>query len=324
MRGVESSIFPKIVGLRYRSRRPALAFALGDMMETEIFSPAKINLTLAITGKRSDGFHGLTSLVAPVSFGDQVSVRALSGGSSIVLTTNNASLPVDESNIAWRAADRFLKRFGIEASIEIRIEKRIPIGAGLGGGSSNGSAVLSGLAKLFDVDDFEALTSIATELGSDCPLFLRPEPLIMRGRGEVIERLGGKVIGRIAGKLVVLFNPGFGISTAWAYGSLAASPQFYANESEAEAELAEWKRGERPLESLLMNSFDEIIGRKYPSIPLLLECIRKETGATCLMSGSGSSCFAFCDGSAIARIRSIISDKWGQSAFFEAARIWDI
>lgn len=310
--------------MRYRVARPALGFALEKMTEIEIFSPAKINLTLAITGKREDGFHSLTSLVAPLSFGDQVSIAVRRGGSGIVLTTSNAALPVDESNIAWQAADRFLKRFGVEASLKIRIEKRIPIGAGLGGGSSNGSSVLSGLAKLFDIDDFKVITSIAEELGSDCPLFLRPEPLVMRGRGELIERLSSDVIRTLAGRSVVLFKPGFGISTAWAYGALAAAPQDYASASEAEAKLEEWKRGERSLETLLMNSFDGAVGRKYPSIPLLLESIRMETGAACLMSGSGSSCFVVCEGSGIDRIRSMVVEKWGQTAFFEVARIVDI
>ena len=309
--------------MRYQGPGPALWFTLEKMTEIEIFSPAKINLTLAITGKRGDGFHRLTSLVAPLSFGDDVTVGVLRGGSGIVLTTSNPALAVDETNIAWSAADRFLKRFGIDASVNIRIEKRIPIGAGLGGGSSNGSSVLSGLAKLFDIDDVEALTNIAEELGSDSPLFLSPEPLIMRGRGELIERLESDVIRTIAGKSVIVLKPGFGISTTWAYGALAAAPQDYASDSEAEAKLEEWKRGERSLESLFMNSFDGVVGRKFPSIPLLLESIRTETGAACLMSGSGSSCFALCDGSEIDRIRSIVAEKWGQNAFFEVARILD-
>lgn len=293
-------------------------------MEIEIFSPAKINLTLAVSGKREDGFHDLASLVAPLSFGDQVILGVGRGRSGIVLDTNEESLPAGEGNIAWRAADRFLRTFGIKASVRIRIEKRIPIGAGLGGGSSNASAVLNGLSQLFEIDDFEAVSSIAAELGSDCPLFLRPEPLVMRGRGELIERLDPDLARSLAGKSLALFKPGFGISTVWAYRALAAAPQHYANASRSETDLDEWKAGKRSLNSLLLNSFESVIGLKYPSIPLLLEKIRIEIGIDCLMSGSGSTCFALCEKSEMNRIRAIIEEHWGKSAFFEPTCIMDI
>lgn len=294
------------------------------MMEIEVFSPAKINLSLAITGKRADGFHGLTSLVVPLAFGDQVSLSVERGSSGISLSADNEFLPVDEGNIAWRAADRFLRKFEIQASVRIRIEKRIPIGAGLGGGSSNGSAVLSGLAQLFEIGEIEALSNIAAELGSDCPLFLYREPLIMRGRGELIERLDSGVIRRLAGKTLALFKPSFGISTAWAYRALAGAPQHYASAARIEVKLEEWKQGKRSIESVLMNSFDSVVGQKYPCIPLLLEQIRAETGIIGLMSGSGSSCFALCEDSEMTRVRSIVAEKWGDSAFFKATRILDI
>ena len=294
------------------------------MAEIEIFSPAKINLTLAITGRREDGFHNLASLVVPLAFGDDVRIKTRPERSGIVLATSNENLPVDAGNIAWRAADLFLKTFGIRSSVDIEIRKRIPIGAGLGGGSSNGSAVLRGLSQLFEIDDSEAISNIAAKLGSDCPLFLQAEPLIMRGRGDAIERLDPDIIRSLAGMPLALFKPSFGISTAWAYRELAASPHLYASASQTESELEQWKQGKRSLDSLLMNSFSSVVGQKYPSIPLILESIQAETGSACLMSGSGSSCFALCKGSEMARIRSIVSEKWGKSAFFGATRILDI
>ncbi len=102
-------------------------------MEIAISSPAKINLSLAVTGLRADGFHSLTSLVAPLAFGDRVSLKVETGENGISLESSDPQLPVDEQNIAWRAADRFLRYFRVEARVDIRIEKNIPIGAGLGG-----------------------------------------------------------------------------------------------------------------------------------------------------------------------------------------------
>ncbi len=292
-------------------------------MEIEISSPAKINLMLAVTGLRDDGYHSLTSLVAPLSFGDTILLSVESGGREISLSSTNPDLPVDEANIAWRAADQFLQRFGLEAKIEIRIEKDIPVGAGLGGGSSNAAAVLKGLARFFDIQDTLALKELALNLGSDCPLFLHPEPLIMRGRGEEIERLNDAAKNSLADESLVLFKPSFGISTPWAYQSLAQSGD-YADESEIENRLEMWKNGGLPLSEFLANSFDSVVGRKFPSIPLMLNSIRQETGVSCLMSGSGSCCFALCDEKTAMGVRELVAEKWGDRAFFESTRIVDI
>ncbi len=292
-------------------------------MEIEISSPAKINLMLAVTGLRDDGFHSLTSLVAPLSFGDTIFIRVKAGKTGISLETSDPILPEDDRNIAWRAADLFLKRFGLDTRVEIRIEKNIPIGAGLGGGSSNAAAVLKGLATLFEIQDGPALRDLAEKLGSDCPLFLNPEPLIMRGRGEEIERLDDAAKQSLAGESLVLFKPAFGISTLWAYQSLARFGE-YAEASEAEKRLSAWKKGALSLSELLFNSFDSVVGRKYPSIPLMLESIRQKTGVSCLMSGSGSACFALCNQANEAGIRGLVAEYWGASAFFRSTRIADI
>jgi len=292
-------------------------------MEIEISSPAKINLMLAVTGLRDDGFHSLTSLVAPLSFGDTIFLRVEAGKQGISLESSDPALPNDDGNIAWRAGDLFLKRFGLDSKVEIRIEKNIPIGAGLGGGSSNAATVLKGLAALFEIQDGPALRELAEELGSDCPLFLNPEPLIMRGRGEDIERLNDAAKQTLAGESLVLFKPAFGISTPWAYQSLARLGD-YAEASEAEKRLSAWKEGALSLSELLSNSFDSVVGRKYPSIPLMLESIREKTGVSCLMSGSGSTCFALCDAAKAASVRDLVAEYWGAKAFFQSTRIADI
>lgn len=292
-------------------------------MEIEISSPAKINLMLAVTGLRDDGFHSLTSLVAPLSFGDTIFIRVEPGKKGISLETSDPTLPSDDENIAWRAADLFLKRFGIDTGVKLRIEKNIPIGAGLGGGSSNAATVLKGLATLFEIQDGPALRELAEKLGSDCPLFLNPEPLIMRGRGEEIERLSDAAKRSLAGESLVLFKPAFGISTPWAYQSLARSGD-YAEASETEKRLSAWKEGALSLSELLFNSFDSVVGRKYPSIPLMLESIRQKTGASCLMSGSGSACFALCNEAKASCVNDLVAEYWGARAFFRSTRIADI
>jgi len=294
------------------------------MAEIEIPSPAKINLYLAVTGRRKDGFHSLTSLVAPLEFGDRIAIRARKGRSGIKLDSNYKSIPLDQSNLVWQAASRFLDRFGIEAELFVYIDKRIPVGAGLGGGSSNATSTLKGLSQLFGIDDEPGIRSLAESLGSDCALFLGNAPVIMRGRGEQLESLKPEARRGLSGLRLALFKPSFGVSTVWAYKSLAAEPSLYVDPKKAEAQLGAWGRGESPLGSVLYNSFSAVASPKYPAIPLVLDRISASMGTPCIMSGSGSCCFALAGDHEIERIRSIVAECWGKKAFFQATRIADI
>ena len=170
----------------------------GDPVSTAtIFSPAKINLFLAITGRQADGFHGLVSVVAPVAFGDTLHVRHRSQEpgagcreAEFTLGCDDPDLPTDESNLVLRAARAFAKATGWRGEVNFRLEKRIPVSAGLGGGSSNAVAALRALNGIAGKPlDAARLAELAAELGSDCPLFLHDGPVVMRGRGERVEPL---------------------------------------------------------------------------------------------------------------------------------------
>jgi len=293
-------------------------------MPIELLCPAKINWLLAITEKREDGFHELVSLVAPLAFGDRLRLRRSLSKGGISLQIFGADLSDGPDNLARRAAELFLDRFDLQVGIDMELEKRIPIGAGLGGGSSNAAGVLRGLSWLFEIDDEATLMELAAELGSDCPLFLRGEPVVMRGRGERLESLNEFQRHSLDAAPVALFKPSFGISTAWAYEALAADPSQYASSQAVEDALQQWSRGDLPLAELLQNSFDPLVGNKYPCIPLLKNKILQETGCRCLLSGSGSACFAIGPVEAFARIREIVREYWGPRAFFQETTISDI
>jgi 4-diphosphocytidyl-2-C-methyl-D-erythritol kinase len=112
-----------------------------------LFSPAKINLFLAITGRRADGFHDLVSVVAPLDFGDHLELRPAAAG-TFVLECDEPAVPLGEENLILRAAREFVAGTGWRGGARFRLRKRIPIGAGLGGGSSNAVAALRGLNQL--------------------------------------------------------------------------------------------------------------------------------------------------------------------------------
>lgn len=265
------------------------------MLSIAVFSPAKINIFLAVTGRRPDGFHDLVSLVAPVTFGDTLWLREEEASGGITLTCDDPSVPTGADNLAVRAAEAWRREVGSARAIHIHLAKRIPMGAGLGGGSSNAAAVLRGLNSLCGHPlDPSALARLAAGLGSDCPLFLAGAPCVMRGRGERLEALPDAARRRLTGRRLLIFKPDFSISTPWAYGRLVASGgAAYAPASEAEARLGAWVGGDGPAERVLFNSFESVAFAKFQALPVLAERLRAFSCVDdVLMSGSGSACFA--------------------------------
>lgn len=296
------------------------------MGQIEVFSPAKINLFLAVLGRLETGFHELASLVAQLDFGDRLKIAVEDATeASVELRCSDVSLPTDRSNLAYAAAEGFLLRSGLNWKVQIDLDKEIPHGAGLGGGSSNASAVLLGLSELAEqsgalgVSRGERL-ELAAELGSDCPLFLSQKPVVMRGRGELISPLGESAIKGLAGREVLLFKPSFSIGTGWAYGELARRGD-YDDRAWAEERLAAWTSGNLELGELLFNRFELTAFEKYVGMDTLFSVL-KELGIRCLMSGSGSCCFALLEGEEQADLASEkIRDAWGNRVFLKRAHV---
>ena len=271
---------------------------------------------LSVYGRREDGFHALTSLVVALEFGDTLTIRP--SDLVDVLRCSDAAVPLGPENLVLKAAAAFRARLGREVFFEFDLDKRIPMGAGLGGGSGNAAVALRGMNELLG-EPFtnEILCEIAAELGSDCPFFIEGAPAWMRGRGEVIEPLEAELAERLRGTRLVLFRPDFGVETAWAYGRLVAgAPQTY------EAEAAGVARMERFVENgalreVLYNSFEAPVGNKYLAISTLLADLRKQ-GMACLMSGSGSCCFALLEqeGASSEEIGRFVRDAWGETVFW--------
>ena len=203
------------------------------------------------------------------------------------------------------------------------------MGAGLGGGSSDGAAALRALNRLVGSEralPADVLAGLAAELGSDCPLFLRGGLVVMRGRGERVEPLPEEASRRLRGRRVLIFKPGFGISTPWAYGRLAAAaPRSYLPVAEAETRLAAWiSAPAAPAEAIGYNNMEPPAFAKFVALPVLVEQLRREFGVAPRMSGSGSACFLLLKEETDAgRLTATIREAWGASAFVVEARIAD-
>ncbi|MBO7170061.1 MAG: 4-(cytidine 5'-diphospho)-2-C-methyl-D-erythritol kinase, partial [Clostridia bacterium] len=147
---------------------------------------AKINLFLDVTGKREDGFHELVSVMHSVGLADEIEVETKQADySCITLEMKNSSLPADERNLAYLAAEAFLDKTGITAAVHIRLEKHIPVCAGLGGGSSDAAAVLRAMNASFDNPlSVSELCELGATLGSDVPFCVVGGTRLCRGIGE--------------------------------------------------------------------------------------------------------------------------------------------
>jgi 4-diphosphocytidyl-2-C-methyl-D-erythritol kinase len=287
-----------------------------SLCELTLPSPAKVNLMLSVHGPRGDGFHALTSLVVALEFGDTLTIA--SAEKRDVLRCNDPAVPLGAENLVLKAAAAFRARLGRAVFFTFDLDKQIPLGAGLGGGSGNAAVALQGMNQLVGSPLTHAeLCEVAAELGSDCPFFIDGAPAWMRGRGEVIEPLGAALAQRLRGTRLVLFRPDFGIETGWAYGRLVAgAPQTYESEAAGVARMQRFiDTGD--LADVLYNSFEAPVGRKYCALSTLLAELRAQ-GVPCLMSGSGSCCFAVLEenGASAAGIERFVRDAWGEGVFW--------
>ena len=276
---------------------------------------AKLNLSLAITGRRADGFHELISLVAPIALADTLTLDV---GRPLGLTCDDASLPVDGSNLVLKAAAAYVKRRPSAPTGHFHLIKKVPHGAGLGGGSSDAAAALRLLDQASgDPLGLEVLETLAAEVGSDCPFFVRGQAAVMRGRGERLEILPLAARAALAGRKVVLVKPPFGVPTPEAYALLAKAGK-HRPAAQAEAELAAWIAQPAADPSALGNDLAAPVFAKYLALPVGLESFRRATGVNWQMTGSGSACFAFVsDGFDHARLRADVRRAWGPGAWVE-------
>jgi len=281
-----------------------------------LFSPAKVNLMLCVHRKRSDGFHELTSLMAPVDLGDWLEVGPTEESRDRLLC-DRPEVPTGPENLVLRAAEAFRERTGESRHFQFKLEKRIPMGAGLGGGSGNAATALTAVNRICGSPLATAdLEKLAARVGSDCPFFVQAAPAVVRGRGERLEPVDPATAARLRELRLLVFHPGFSVATAWAYERLAANPDAYAGEDEARDKLASFADG-GTLNAGYFNSFEKPVGGKFLAIPALLKILR-DAGVTCGMSGSGSACFAVWEGAAsgeLARCTELIRDAWGAEAF---------
>ena len=276
--------------------------------EISIFSPAKINLHLAVKEKRPDGFHNLESVFLALDWGDRLCVRgAAEDGLQIAVPSIKMSVPEGVTgedlfitdNIIWRALALFREKTSFLQNFDIKLEKNIPIGGGLGGGSSNAASALLAFNQIagFPLKKDELL-EMGAALGSDVPFFLHNiNAAWVTGRGEYIKPLGTDILRSVPEmpKLyLVLVYPGFSSNTATAYRLLDEYRIFNPHENIKETieNACSFNVLSRPETWEFSNDFLNIFPENEKSVYQEIIANLKESGALfASLSGAGSVCF---------------------------------
>ncbi len=182
-------------------------------MEVAIKAYAKINLMLDIINRRNDGYHDLFMIMQSISVYDKVTVKS-NNSKTITIKCNIDDIPLNEKNIAWKAADAFFKARDIEnKGIEITIDKRIPHAAGLAGGSADGAAVIVALNRIYKTNlTDDELCQIGVKIGADVPFCITGGTLLAQGIGDVLHK-----VSPLKDCFIVIAKPDFDVNTGNAY-----------------------------------------------------------------------------------------------------------
>lgn len=244
------------------------------------FPNVKINLGLRIVSRRDDGYHNIESIFYPVGLTDALEFVTNESGSdsdSFTQTGIRTGCPMSE-NMAVKALNLIRLRYNIPP-LMIHLHKKIPVGAGLGGGSSDAAFMLRYLNRYFRLDhSHDDLSSLALELGSDCPFFISNRPALATGRGEILEP-----VKPLSEKLYILIvNPGISVNTGEAYSkSEPAIPENSLMEI-YQSPPGTWKDN-------LTNDFEPVVTQIYPELKGIKENLYSLGAIYASMSGSGSS-----------------------------------
>lgn len=270
---------------------------------------AKINLSLDVTGRRSDGYHIVRMVMQSVDLHDEIRIRLLppeSDGARIILKCNKYYVPVDSRNTAYRAAEKLMSRYPDRfrgRSVRIDLKKNIPVAAGLAGGSSNAAGVIVGLNAFLDLGmDLGEMCRLGAEIGADvsfCIMTLAADPqwhleggatcALAEGIGEELTPL------KPARLWCLLAKPPLSVSTAEAYKGLDALGEY--PHPDTESMLQGLRTGN--LQSLrrgMDNVLEQYTLKTWHQVAALKEQMRRYNPDMTMMSGSGPTVYSLFPG----------------------------
>jgi len=245
---------------------------------------AKINLTLDVLGKRSDGYHEISSVMQNIRLHDQLSVEK-TDKAGVFLESDCPGLPCGEGNLIYRAAVHMLKKYKLRG-VSVRLKKNIPIAAGLGGGSSDCAAALIAINSLFELNlPQRELLETALSFGADVPFCLTGGTCLAEGIGERLTALNPHP--KIT---IVLAAMPFPVSTRDIFSNLAINRRGHTTPAMLEA-IANGSLAE--IAACLSNGLTETAVGCHKLIKLVMDAFKGEGAIAVNMTGSGPSVYAY-------------------------------
>lgn len=251
----------------------------------EIKAPAKINIGLFVTSKRSDGYHNIETVFFPLH--DLYDELFFNKSNQSEFKCDKPELE-NENNLIIKAKELLELQTGKKLNVSIELHKNIPTGAGLGGGSSDAATTLVSLNEMFKLGfTLDILRKFGLILGSDVPFFIKPRPSFAEGRGEILTLLENFDIPFY----VLIINPGIHISTKLAYENIKPKDSKYNLRT---LQKTIWEDIPSAIR-YITNDFEEYVFNSYPEIEQIKEKLYLAGSKFTLMSGSGSTIYGIFD-----------------------------
>lgn len=246
---------------------------------------AKINLGLDVLGRRDNGYHDVRMIMQSIYLYDNVTIEKKEEA-GIHLETNLSYLPVDDKNIAYKAAKMLMDEFRIPGGVKIHLEKHIPVAAGMAGGSSNAAAVLVGMNRLFELNlSQQDLMDRGVKLGADVPYCVMRGTVLAEGIGEILTPLDP-----MPKCFVLVAKPAIAVSTKVVYEKLDSKE--IEDHPDIDAIIDGLK--EQNLEKIALsmgNVLETVTVDDYPIIDDIKKVMKDAGALNAMMSGSGSTVF---------------------------------
>lgn len=249
----------------------------------------KINLTLDVIGKRDNGYHDLDMIMQTINLYDTIKIKKTKTP-GIRIHNNLTWLPADHRNIAYKAAQLFLKEADIVSGIYIDIVKRIPVAAGLAGGSSDAAAVLVGMNKLFKTGySKKQLMEMGVKIGADVPFCIMRGTVLAQGIGEVLTP-----IKPLPYTHLLLVKPNISVSTASVYKALQINT--IKTHPQTESVVQAINKGDTDyIFSHMVNVLEGVTTKMHPEIEKIKAQMIEHGAISSMMSGSGPTVFGIFD-----------------------------
>lgn len=258
------------------------------MDQVTLYSYGKINLSLDVLYKRDDGYHELNTIMQQIDLKDTIILKDRKEG--IIIESNEKGLPLDRSNLVYKAWEQISRKTGIDRGVHITIEKNIPLASGLAGGSANAAATLKGLNTLWDLNlSQEELMELGVNIGADVPFCILGGTAHAQGIGEKLKPLNS-----FSNKLVLLANIDVPISTAQVYENI--NPNSMDNRIDIHRLIQYIQEDDLPsLAKNMANVMEKVVIPKYPIIQKIKEIMVGYGALGSIMSGSGPTVFGLFD-----------------------------